>query len=362
MMTETTFEITQAQSSFLSTFMNKVSRSFAIVVPCLEEPLNHFMATTYLICRVVDNIEDCGEPFGWKKKRFAEFSRLLGNPSLASDMLSAWEHEPWPSLTSDEKLLMSSADGMTLWQVYGLIPDEARDTIRRWTCVMARGMSQLEDPTQAPRLVCRNGVQILAAEEDYDGYCYFVAGTVGHLATELVSHHYQLTDGIADRLLANCEAFGRALQKTNIVKDFAEDLARGICYLPDEWMTEVDRSPLSLTNTPTPWKQKVLDNVMDELETATDYVLTLPYDAAGYRLASLLCLLPAYQTILLAAQQHETLFTDDHHVKISRETFSQCLQDAQSMMSDNDAILQYSRDLKNAVDATFDGPGRTPVV
>ena len=101
---------------------------------------------------------------------------------------------------------------------------------------------------------------------------------------------------------------------------------------------------------------------MDELETATDYVLTLPYDAAGYRLASLLCLLPAYQTILLAAQQHETLFTGDHYAKISRGTFSQCLQDAQSMVADNDAILQYSRDLKNAVDATFDGPGRTPVV
>ena len=51
-MTETAFKITQAQSGFLSTLMNKVSRSFAVVVPCLEEPLNHFMATTYLICRV----------------------------------------------------------------------------------------------------------------------------------------------------------------------------------------------------------------------------------------------------------------------------------------------------------------------
>jgi hypothetical protein len=99
----------------------------------------------------------------------------------------------------------------------------------------------------------------------------------------------------------------------------------------------------------------VLGNVMDELEESVDYVLALPYNAAGYRMASLLCLLPAYQTLLLAAQRQEELFTPDHHVKISRDTMSQCLLDARSMLVDNDAILRYSREIKNADASLFNG-------
>ena len=53
--TRTSFELTSAQQWYLDTFMNKVSRSFAVVVACLEAPLNHVMATAYLLCRVVDN-------------------------------------------------------------------------------------------------------------------------------------------------------------------------------------------------------------------------------------------------------------------------------------------------------------------
>jgi len=356
-MIERTFELSLTQQEHLNVFMNGVSRSFAFVVPCLEEPLSQFTATAYLICRVADNIEDCEESLAWKKVCFSEFSQLLSEPWLAAEVLASWDCEDWPGLTSEEKRLMSLADGLMLWEVYALIPDEPRNIIGRWASAMARGMYQIEDPQTAPRLISRNGVQVLADELDYDRYCYFVAGTVGHMMTELVAHHYQLTDGVTDRLLANCEAFGRGLQKTNIVKDFAKDLARGICYIPDAWMSEVERSPLSLAGAPTDWKEKVLNNVMDELERSVDYVSALPYSAVGYRIASLLCLLPAYQTILLAAQRQEELFTRDHQVKISRTTMSQCLLDAKSMLADNDTILRYSREIKRGVATSSNGIG-----
>lgn len=356
-MIERTFELTPTQQEYLNVFMNRVSRSFAFVMPCLEEPLSQFTGTAYLICRVADNIEDCEESLPWKKERFAEFLQLLSEPWLAAEVLSGWDREPWPGLTPEEKQLMSLADGLRLWEIYALIPDESRNIIGRWACAMARGMYQIEDPQDAPWLVKRNGVHLLADELDYNRYCYFVAGTVGHMVTELVIHHYRLTDGVADRLLANCEAFGRGLQKTNIVKDFAEDLGRGICYLPDEWLRETDYSPLSLMGAPVIWRQKVVKDVMEELERATDYVLTLPYGAVGSRRASLLCLLPAYQTILLAVREQEKLFTAEHHVKISRRTLAQCMQDSQSIVSDNEAILQYSREVYGAVATMFNGFG-----
>ena len=350
-----TFKLTQAQQEYLNEFMNKVSRSFTFVVACLEEPLNHFMSTAYLICRVADNIEDCKQPQAWQQMRFAELAQLLEDPTLASDILAGWDREAWPGLSTDEQQLMGAKRGLSLWQIYALIPGDARSTIGRWSLTMAEGMRHLEDPGRAPLWVTRDGVRVLGDEVDYDCYCYYVAGTVGHMATELVIGHYGLTDGVARRLLTTCEACGRGLQKTNIVKDFAKDLARGVCYLPDRWMREVERAPLALTGAPTTWKQKVLNNVMDELQTSVEYVLALPYRAVGYRMASLLCLLPAYQTILLAAQSHEELFTPDHYIKISRITMAQCLQDAKSMVTDNDAILRYSRDVAREIEAVFNG-------
>lgn len=333
--------------------MNKVSRSFALVVPFAEEPLNHYLATAYLICRVVDNIEDSGLPPPQKRTRFAEFTHLLKYPSMAPDVLTRWEQGPWPGLTIDEKQLMSLENGLMLWQIYAQTPDEVREIIARWTLTMAKGMSQIDDPHQTPQLVDHKGVKVLAREDDYNRYCYFVAGTVGHMATELVIHHYGLTNDVARPLLAKSEACGRGLQKTNIVKDFPKDLARGVSYLPDEWMTEIDHAPLSLAGAPIEWKQAVIDNVLNELEDSVEYLLNLPYWAAGYRMASLLCLLPAYQTMLKAAQDQETLFTTDHQVKISREVMAQCLQDAQTMVVDNEAIREYSQDIRWAIETEF---------
>ena len=76
-----TLKFTDAEKKYLSDMMSKVSRSFAIVVLSLEEPLNDYLAAAYLICRVVDNIEDCTQPFAWKQQRFLEFHRLIQEPA-----------------------------------------------------------------------------------------------------------------------------------------------------------------------------------------------------------------------------------------------------------------------------------------
>ena len=71
----------------------------------------------------------------------------------------------------------------------------------------------------------------------------------------------------------------------------------------------------------------VLGDVLDEFRAATEYVLALPDSARGYRRASLLCLFPAYQTLYLAAQRQEILFTPEHKIKISRPTMARCVAD-----------------------------------
>lgn len=348
------FSITREQKAYLDDTMQKVSRSFALVVPFVEEPLNHYLAAAYLLCRVIDNVEDCIQPEEWKQERFSEVLHLLEEPQRAAEVLSIWRSKDWPGLTVDEWQLMTLEDAGVLWQVYGNIPEISRKSIRQWTCCMASGLSKLESQKTAPRFVSHEGTKLPAKLTDYNKYCYLVAGTVGYMSSELIIQHYQLSEGIASSLLQTCAACGRALQKTNIVKDFANDLFRSISYLPDSWMHEVNYRPLNLQGAPTEWKHKVLDNIVQELEDATRYILALPYSAAGYRMASLLCLLPAYQTILLAAQRHRELFTADHQVKISRQTLLQCMQDAQNMVADNELICQHGRQMKQAIDSAFE--------
>lgn len=348
-----TFYLPSQQKKYLEEFMNQVSRSFALVTPCLEEPLDVFMSTAYLIFRVADNIEDCQKSLERQQERFAEFKQMLQDPPLAPNILRSWSVEDWAGLTIEQKQLMTLENGLMLWQIYALFPNVVKEIIRRWAFAMVDGIKQFLNNQQKVFRDTHNGVRILAEENDYNRYCYFVAGTVGHMGTELAIDHYQFNSSIAESLLGRSETCGQALQKTNIVKDFPEDMANGICYLPNVWMQEVDGLPLLLKGAPKTWTRKVLANVMTEINKSVYYVMDIPYEAVGYRLASLMCLLPAYQTLLLAAQQQEKLFTPEHCVKIPRSCLSKCMEDAKLMVRDNNLLLQYSQELADAVEVAF---------
>jgi farnesyl-diphosphate farnesyltransferase len=341
------------QRTYVTVAMNKVSRSFALVVPWLEEPLQEQIATAYLLCRTLDNIEDCGQPLAFQKERFAEFKHLLAEPSHAPLVLRKWESYSWPGLTADEAALMTLEEGLPLWLIFATFPDPVRATCRHWISMMAAGMEAMLDPAQTTLLSLHGDVRLLSTVDAYNEYCYHVAGTVGGLGTELVIAHYGLTGSVAERLLAGSSACGRALQKTNIVKDFLEDLERGVCYLPDEWLRDISHRPLTLAGAPLEWSHSVLQDVLGELRDATDYVRNIPTEAMGYRIASLVCLLPAYQTMVSAAQRVSRLFTTEHQIKISREMMARCLHEAVSLAPDNEAIAEHCRQLEQVVYTTF---------
>jgi presqualene diphosphate synthase len=64
-----------------------------------------------------------------------------------------------------------------------------------------------------------------------DLYCDRVASAVGRLSVRAFGDHSPAADRVAHSL-------GRALQLTNILRDVAEDAARGRLYLPREWLDE----------------------------------------------------------------------------------------------------------------------------
>jgi len=336
--------------AYLAQRMTEVSRSFALVVPRVETPLGHHLAVAYMVCRVVDNVEDCAAPPDWRRDRFGELDRMLHDRAAPPRVLAAWARHTWPGLTLHEARLMSPEGGALLWVIYWRLPPAVRLSIRRWVQAMVRGMSGMAGANGGAWTSPASSVRCLHRVEDYNRYCFIVAGTVGRMATELAVEHYRLPSAVAERLRAHSDACGRGLQKTNIVKDFADDLSRGVCYLPDDWLAEVGRQPLALLGAPVDWTRRVLGDVLRELRDAVEYVRALPYAAVGYRTASLLCLLPAYETLYQAACGHESLFTGAHRVKIPRSIMARCLADAAALARDNDAVEAYGRERERRIE------------
>ncbi|EKN44723.1 MULTISPECIES: phytoene/squalene synthase family protein [Pseudomonas syringae group] len=69
--------------------------------------------------------------------------------------------------------------------------------------------------------------------EDTLEYCYHVAGVVGLMMAQVMNVSDEAT---LDRA---CD-LGMAFQLTNIARDIVEDAAVGRCYLPADWLTELD--------------------------------------------------------------------------------------------------------------------------
>jgi len=173
--------ISKEQNAYLDEMMQGVSRSFALVAPSIEPQLSSYMATAYLICRVVDNIEDTHESFGWQQVRFAEFTELLDHPDQAERILSGWDRLDWPGLTDAEKEMMTIKNGLMLWQIFTQTPEPYRQSIQRWAAVMAIGMERSNNPYTSNYFFGHGDFRLPRLESDYDLYCFYVAGTVGRM-------------------------------------------------------------------------------------------------------------------------------------------------------------------------------------
>ena len=69
-------------------------------------------------------------------------------------------------------------------------------------------------------------------------YCYHVAGAVGCMMAIVMG----IKPDDADTLDHACD-LGIAFQLANIARDIEEDDRVGRCYLPEEWLVEMDFPP-----------------------------------------------------------------------------------------------------------------------
>jgi farnesyl-diphosphate farnesyltransferase len=104
-----------------------------------------------------------------------------------------------------------------------------RFALERCVKIMAKGMSDYQETESL------QGLKDLPAMNQY---CYYVAGVVGEMLTELFCDYSQEINGHKSTLMKLSVSFGQGLQMTNILKDIWDDRKRGACWLPQDIFTK----------------------------------------------------------------------------------------------------------------------------
>jgi farnesyl-diphosphate farnesyltransferase len=229
--TDTTFDAARQPASTLSPgvehelverLLSGVSRTFALTIPQLPKDLRRVVAVAYLLCRIVDTIEDEPALSIGAKRRFCELFVSVVDGLADAERLST-ELAPLLSghaLPAEHELIRE------IPRVVGIVRGFSRSQQRALgdcVAIMSEGMVEFQANAD------RAGLADLAA---LDRYCYHVAGVVGEMLTRLFCEHSPAIDRNRDELMSLAVSFGQGLQMTNILKDLWEDLERGTCWLP----------------------------------------------------------------------------------------------------------------------------------
>ncbi len=207
---------------FQQRILQGVSRTFALTIPTLPAPLDRAVANAYLLCRIADTIEDDADLVFDDKQRYSQqfidvirgdadgdaFGRELA-PRLADHTLS-----------TERELISETA---SVIRITHSLNEPQRRAMQKCVRTMADGMVYYQGQETL------NG---LADQVAMDRYCYYVAGVVGEMLTELFCDHCPELDVHKAEMLRLAVSFGQGLQMTNILKDIWDDRARGACWLP----------------------------------------------------------------------------------------------------------------------------------
>jgi farnesyl-diphosphate farnesyltransferase len=255
-----------------------VSRTFALTIPQLPAALRTSVTNAYLLCRIADTIED--EPVLSADETLVMLRRFVAVLNGREDAAPlARELAPrlaGPTLPAERDLALNLE---RVVRITASLQAPQRAAIQRCLEVMCSGMHQFQRTASLRGLACAT---------DLDDYCYYVAGVVGEMLTDLFCDY---SVKIAQRRAAleeHAVSFAQGLQMTNILKDVWEDRSRGACWLPQEVFT---RYGVDLERITAGQHDPRFDAGMHELvgvaharlRNALSFTLLIPPEEAGIR-------------------------------------------------------------------------------
>ena len=342
----------ERDSAFLGRMLPEVSRTFALSIESLPDPLRSAIRTAYLLCRIVDTIEDA--PYVSAARRaelFAAFEAAFTDAESAAALAAADE---WQREEPDAELCRGAAK---VFAAYADLEPDLRDAVRGPILEMARGMSEYAARAD------RDGAIRIRDLEDLDRYCYFVAGTVGKMLTAVFAWYVEADDSTRAFAESRAIQFGQGLQLVNVLKDIASDLERGVCFLPEDGLRSrgLDRNRLldpALRERALDLVREIGSRARSHLDRAVEYTLVWPADRS--HAVRFFCAVPlglAIATLRRVVDGDDTLVAG-REPKVARARVLWIYERAQAAAADDRRLSELFAELAGDMEAR--GPAAQP--
>jgi len=317
--------------SYQERILPHVSRTFALTIPQLPARLRTAVSNAYLLCRIADTVEDEPALSAAETRVFLQrfTAVVLGTEEaapLARELASRLSDRTLPA----ERELVGNME-----KVIRVTADLAeRAAIQRCIELMCDGMHRFRLTTT---------LSGLAHSRDLDSYCYYVAGVVGEMLTELFCSYSPAVATERAALHELSASFAQGLQMTNILKDFWEDRSRGACWVPQDVFARhgVELAQLSPERSDVRFHAGVLELVgvaHGHLRNALAYALLIPAEESGIRRFCLWAIGLAVLTLRKIAANPQ--FTSGGQVKVSHSAVF-ATRISTDLMVRNDRMLRY---------------------
>lgn len=291
-----------------------VSRTFALTIPQLPESLRQVVGNAYLLCRITDTIEDDSALTFTQTKELSQMFVNVVQGTVPAEMFS---QKLYPLLSdntipAEHDLIKNTPAVLRITHSFNAIQ---RNALERCIQIMGKGMSDYQESASL------EGLPDLDALNEY---CYYVAGVVGEMLTELFCDYSPEINHHKSELMKLSISFGQGLQMTNILKDIWDDRKRGACWLPREIFQKhgFDLRNLQPDTSPNIHFQAGLAELLgiakNHLRNALTYTKLIPSHETGIRRFCLWAIGMAVLT-LNKINAHRA-FSESSQVKISRRS------------------------------------------
>jgi len=277
----------------LNELLRAASRTFAIGIDLLPEPLRGEIEVAYLLLRISDYLEDNESMEPERKAVLLE----LWVDVLAGDAdVTALEAALADIRDDTPDALVARSTGLVHRALRALPRPEARRVIERHVRDSTLGMARWS----------RRGPDI-ADEADLDDYMHEVAGRVGWLLTELFALDVPAVGRNREAMMQLGREFGLGLQTVNVIRGLHSDWQRGWIFIPRSFVAVHGRDPEALFGSverDPDLEAVVLERLVRKAEghlfSAGRYILSIPRSQHRIRLFCLLPYLFAVRTLALS--------------------------------------------------------------
>ena len=314
-----------------------VSRTFALTIPVLPNALAVVVTNAYLLCRIADTIEDDPGLSPQQKSLFhARFVAVVNGQQGAEEF--ARDLKPLLServLPAEHDLVRNTP---AVIRVTHACSADERAALTRCVAIMCRGMPEFQ------RSKSLRGLKDL---DELAQYCYYVAGVVGEMCTELFCLHCPELKPKRDVMLRLSVSFGQGLQMTNILKDIWDDRPAGACWLPRSVFAHgtLDLEQLEAWHLQPAFRDGLHELIgigHAHLRNALEYTCLIPKREVGIRR---FCLWAIGLAVLTLRKIHRhPQFRSGSEVKVSRRTVKATVLTTNLTLMSNRALrLMFAR-------------------